>query len=274
MDNSAIESLADLLSLSRILLSTAIILIAWLILKGLLSLTALLTHRFGRYRLQISRFFPIARVTLWTAAFYVIIVYVFEPETRALIALTASLGIALGLALQDVIKNILAGIVVLVDQPFRVGDMIEVGSHYGEVLSIGLRSVRIRTFDDSTVTLPNSLVVGGAVSNSNTGELNEMVVIPIYLPATVDPSEIKQLGWEAAASSPYVYMNKPITVTIEDHFERTFLTCFKVKAYVSDVRLERRLATDVTERIKKELIRRGVINDRVVFNLQAAQTSD
>jgi small-conductance mechanosensitive channel len=274
MDNSAIKSLADLLSVSRILVSLAIILTSWLTLKGLLSLTQLMALRFGRYRLQISRFFPIARVTLWTVAFYFIIVYVFKPETQALLALTASLGIALGLALQDVIKNILAGIVILLDQPFRVGDMIKVGPDYGEVLNIGLRSVRIRTFDDSLVTLPNSVVVGDAVSNSNTGELNEMVVIPLYLPATVDPSEIKRLGWEAAASSPYVYMKKPITITIEDHFQRTFLTCFKIKAYVSDVRLERRLATDVTERIKKELIRRGVITERVVLSLQTAETTD
>ena len=244
--------------------SVLILALTWAFLRILLSLTGLLSARFSRYRLQINRFFPVARLFLWTSAIYVVVVYVFRPQTNALLALAASFGIALGLALQDSVRNVLSGLFILFDQPFRIGDMIQVGAHYGEVRGIGLRSVRIHTFDDSIVTIPNSTVAGEAVSNSNSGELNEMVVVDIDLPATIDPSRVRQLAWEAAASSPFVYLKKPIVVGVEDRFDRVFLTRFKIRSYVSDIRLERVLASDITQRLKGELIGLGLLTPAMV----------
>lgn len=267
MEQEAIQSFADLLSISRILASALVIVGAWLTLKVLYSLIWVLTGRFGRYRLQISRFMPVVRLVVWTAAAYLIIVYIFEPKTNAVLALAASFGIALGLALQDLVKNLISGILLLIDQPFRVGDMILVDGHYGEVVNIGLRSTRVHTFDDSIVTVPNSTAIGQSVSNSNTGELNEMVVVTFDLPATVDVAEVRAIAWEAAASSPYVYMKKNISVICQDRFDRTFLTRFSVKCYVSDIRLERVLASDITQRVKTELLRRKILTSEAVFSL-------
>ncbi len=75
---------------------------------------------------------------------------------------------------------------------------------------------------------------------------------------------MKNLAWEAAASSPYVYLKKPVVVPVEDTFNRTFLTRFIVKAYVLDVRLERVFASDVQERIKKVLLDRGLLTPALV----------
>jgi len=262
-----VQSVAELFSVSRIVFSLFILLTAGISLKLLQFLTVVLATRFSRYRLQISGLFPVVRLLTWLTAVYIVIVYVFQPQTNAILALTASAGIAFGLAAQDVVRNILSGVLILFDRPFRAGDMIRVGDHYGEVVTVGLRSVRIRTFDDSTVTLPNALVLSSAVSNSNSGALDEMVVVEFDLPGTVDVQEVKELASEAAASSPYVFLKKPVMVTVEDRFKRTFLTRFKVKAYVLDVRLERQLASDILERIKKEIIDRGLLTESMVMNL-------
>jgi len=259
--------LAELFSVTRIVVSVGILLVAWVSLKILYFLTGVLASRFGRYRLQISGFFPLLRLLTWLITSYIVIVYVFRPQTNAILALTASMGIAFGLAAQDVVRNILSGVLILFDRPFRVGDMIRVNDVYGEVLSVGLRSVRIHTFDDNTVTLPNSLVLGSAVSNANSGALHEMVVIEFDLPATVDVQQVKEMAWEAAATSPYVYLKLPVAVTVEDRFDRTFLTRFKVKAYVLDVRLERLFASDVLERIKKELVEQGLLTESMVMSM-------
>lgn len=267
MEENPVQSVAEVFSLARVVFSVFILLTAGISLRLLQFLTDILARRFSRYRLQISGLFPVVKLLTWLTAVYIVIVYVFQPQTNAILALTASAGIAFGLAAQDVVRNIISGILILFDRPFRAGDMIRVGDHYGEVVLVGLRSVRIRTFDDSTVTLPNSLVLSSAVANSNSGELDEMVVVEFDLPGTVDVREVKQLAWEAAASSPYVYLKKPVTVIVEDRFERTFLTRFKVKAYVLDVRLERQLASDILERIKKEIIDRGLLTESMVMNL-------
>lgn len=267
MEQDTIKTLAELLSFSKIFASAVVIVVAWLSLKVLYSLIWILTGRFSRYRLQINRFTPVVRLVVWAAAAYIVVVYIFEPKTNAVIAVAASFGIALGLALQDLVKNLISGILILIDQPFRVGDMIEVDGHYGEVVNIGLRSTRIHTFDDSIITVPNWSAIGQSVSNSNTGELNEMVVVTFDVPASVDVQEIRTLAWEAAASSPYVYLKKGISVICEDRFDRTFLTRFKVKSYVTDIRLERVLASDITQRIKTELIRRRIITEEVVLKM-------
>jgi len=267
LEQDSVRSLAELFSATRIIVSVLILLIAWISLRILQFLTGVLASRFSRYRLQISGLFPLLRLLTWLIASYIVIVYVFRPQTNAILALTASAGIAFGLAAQDVVRNVLSGVLILFDRPFRVGDMIRVADVYGEVLAVGLRSVRIHTFDDSTVTIPNSLVLSSAVSNSNSGALHEMVVVEFDLPGTVDVQEVKELAWEAAASSPFVYLKKPVTVIVEDRFERTFLTRFKVKAYVLDVRLERLFASDILERIKKEILAQGLLNESMVIRM-------
>jgi len=269
LEQDSVKSVAELFSVGRIIASVFILLLAWLSLRVLQFITGVLASRFSRHRLQISGLFPLLRLLTWLVASYIVIVFIFRPQANAILALTASAGIAVGLAAQDVVRNVLSGVLILFDRPFRVGDMIHVGDVYGEVLTVGLRSVRVHTFDDSTVTLPNSLVLSSAVSNSNSGALHEMVVVEFDLPGTVDVQKVKELAWEAAASSPYVYLKKSVTVIVEDRFERTFLTRFKVKAYVLDVRLERVFASDVMERIKKEIVKQAILTESMVLSMIA-----
>ncbi|ABA89951.1 small-conductance mechanosensitive ion channel [Syntrophotalea carbinolica DSM 2380] len=220
-----------------------------------------LANRFSRHRLLISGLYPVLRLLAWIGALAYILFVIIHPPLNTLLAISASAGLAIGLGAQDLVRNILAGILILFERPFHVGDMIEVGEHYGEVVNIGLRAVQIRTFEDSIVTFPNSLVQTGAVSNANAGQLNEMVVVHFHLPSSVPIAPVRQIAWEAAACSPYVQLDKPITVLVEDHFDFTFLTRFTIKAYVHEIRLERVLASDISERIKTALQERGWVTD-------------
>ncbi len=267
MDTTAVQSLTELLSFRRVLATVFALGFAWVLLRLLLWALTLLSNRFSRHRLQIGRVFPIARLVVWSVTIYFIIVFIFKPQANAVLAVTASAGLAVGLAAQEIVRNILAGIFILFDEPFRVGDMVQIRGHYGEVLSIGIRTTNIRTFDDSTVSLPNAMMMTEAVVNSNSGSLDEMVVIDFTLPAFVDVASVKELASDAAASSPYVYLRKPIAVLVADDFDRTFLTRFKIKCYVLDVRLERVLVSDVLERIKDELIARGILSRELISGM-------
>ena len=85
-------------------------------------------------------------------------------------ALTAALGLgglALTLAAQDTIADMIAGIIILVDRPFRIGDRIEIqnAGTWGDVLDIGLRTTRIRTLDNRLIILPNSTIGSNQVMN-------------------------------------------------------------------------------------------------------------
>lgn len=253
MENDALKQLYELVDFYVILKSIFVLIMTAVLIAAVKYLVGIFAERFNKYRIQISRLYPMSRIFLWAAAIGIVIFAVIRPPQNAIIALSASAGVALGLGIQDIAKNIFAGIMILFDRPFTTGDIIDFKEHHGEVLNISLSTTKIRTFDDSVVTIPNSVVVTQAVSNSNTGALDEMVVIEFDLPADVDVEPVRRICREAAEACPYTYLKKPISVMISDKFDKAFLTHFKVKAYTLDLRYEQILKTDILLRIKNRL---------------------
>jgi len=83
---------------------------------------------------------------------------VVRPPQALIVAVSGTLAVALGLSMKDLIASIVAGVILLFDRPFQVGDRVTFGGTYGEVSTIGLRAVRLITLDDSVVTIPNSIL--------------------------------------------------------------------------------------------------------------------
>ena len=267
MKEDLIRSLGDLLNLEIIVETASILVATWLVLIGIRRLSRLLADKFTRRRVQISSIFPVLRLTLWVGTIVFIITGVIRPQMNTLFAISATVGVALGLGAQELVKNVLAGVTILLDRPFRVGDMIRVDKYYGEVTQIGLRTTRLHTFDDSVITLPNGLFLNNAVNNSNSGALVEQVVVEFSLPGNGPVRHIKELMHEAALCSPYVFRKNPVEVLVEDLFDHGFLSLFKVKAYVMDVRFERLMASDITERIKEAIQEQGLLPKECLFPL-------
>src|SRR5213078_1559536 len=74
-------------------------------------------------------------------------------------------GIVIGLSLQDILKNFFAGVWVLVERPFRIGDSIEVSGYSGTVEEIAFRTTQLRTDDGREVIVPNGTFMTSAVVN-------------------------------------------------------------------------------------------------------------
>ncbi len=83
----------------------------------------------------------------------------------SLATIAAAATLAIGLAMQDVLKNFVAGLFIFVEQPFRIGDWIEWDGNAGIVEDISLRVSRIRTFDNELLTVPNSQLTDGVIKN-------------------------------------------------------------------------------------------------------------
>jgi len=158
------------------------------------------------------------------------------------------------LASQDLIKNVIAVLVLMSDTPLQVGDTVEIAGHYGEVVSVNLRSTRVKTFEDNIITVQNSTAVGQAIVNSNSGSLDEMIAVHLVVPSHIPVMQVRQIAWESEICSPYVYLKKPVSVTVSEKFERECYTQYTVKCYVHDTRLERVLASDIVERFKSESV--------------------
>jgi MscS family membrane protein len=117
---------------------------------------------------QTAAFIPLIKKTL--AAFFGVfsILVVFESlgfEVKTFLAGLGIGGLAVALAAQDTLANLFGSFVVLVDQPFYVGEYIRVGTDEGTVEEIGLRSTRLRTASRAQVVIPNKTVASGVITN-------------------------------------------------------------------------------------------------------------
>ncbi|QOD62472.1 mechanosensitive ion channel [Polaribacter haliotis] len=253
----------EFFSAGKIFWAIIFIIIGYLFIKFTVKLLERYAEKFTNQRIAIKGIIPVVKIFGWIFIIVLIIVAIFQPPAATLIAVSASLGIAVGFASQDIIKNIFGGIIILLDRPFTVGDKIEVGSHYGEVVEIGLRSIRIVTADDSLVSIPNGELMNQSVSNSNTGEANCQVVAEIYLPITVDTKRVRQLANESAQISKYIYLNKPIYVLFFNEVKegRSYLK-MRLKAYVVDIRYEFAFKSDMTEIVIKQLLEQNIIDPK------------
>ena len=74
-------------------------------------------------------------------------------------------GLALSLAAQDILKSFFAGLYLLFERPFLIGDEVQVKEHIGRVESVGFRATTIRTEDNVLVVVPNAIVFAEVVSN-------------------------------------------------------------------------------------------------------------
>ena len=250
----------DIISIPKIIWSIIFLIIGYLVLRVLEKMVSALAERYPKYRLMIKSTIPIIKIFGWIFVIFIITVGIFQPPWTTILAFSASVGVAIGFASQDILKNIFAGITVLFDQPFKVGDKIEASDYYGEVVEIGLRSTRIITPDDSLVTIPNGVLMNESVSNANSGANNCQVVAEIYLPVTVNTTELRELATEAVKISRFVYLNKPIVVLFSHEVkEKQSFMKMKIKAYVYDIRDEFKFKSDIVELVMRALVAKGIL---------------
>lgn len=263
------NQIGAVISAADILWMIVVLAVTYYLIRLLKFILEALSRRWTRHRPLLLQLVAVTRISLWILAMYVIVAGIVQPSRESLIALWATIGVGVGFAAQDVLKNVFGGLVILLDRPFQVGDLIDIGDHHGEVMSIGLRATILRTRDDSAVAVPNAEVVSQPVMNANSGALDCMVVVELTTPSFSDPLELRRIAREAAITSPFVFTAKPITVeTREEVSGNRFLTRVIIRAYVYDHRLETLFLADVTSRAKRGLIDAGLIAEDDVSGLR------
>lgn len=139
-----------------------------------------------------------------------------------LTAFLAGLGIAgitIGFALQDVSKNFIAGLLMLIQQPFEIGEFIEVSGYAGKVEAIDLRATQVRTADGKLVSIPNGEVIVSPITNFSKAE-SRRVEISTGVAYESDPENARQTALEAISAVPGI-LNEPAPDAIFHNFGNT-----------------------------------------------------
>lgn len=103
-----------------------------------------------------------------------IIIQVLGINTTSIVAMLASAGLAVGMALSGTLQNFAGGVMILFLKPYRVGDYIDAQGEEGTVSKIGLFSTEIRTVDNRVIYIPNSTISTSVIDNYSMGEMRRV----------------------------------------------------------------------------------------------------
>jgi small conductance mechanosensitive channel len=152
----------------------------------------------------------------------------FGVQTTSLIAVLGAAGLAVGLALQGTLSNVAAGVMLLLLRPFRVGQFVQVGGVSGTVSEIGLFTTLLTTRDLIYISVPNSSVWSGTITNY-TREPLRRINFTLAVDFMNDLDEVERVLTEALKANAHVLKTPEPWVgvdSIEDHAVHVFVRCY------------------------------------------------
>lgn len=225
-----------------------VLLVAWMIFWLLRRLTLQLARALPpRTQPRLTRWIPVMRLIAQLVAIVLVITLVTDSPAATLI----SVVVAIGVIMRDYFSSLIAGIVALWETPYRPGDWIELGGHYGKVKELGLRSVQMVTPDDTLIIVPHATIWNGVVANANDGAPDHLCVANFYLHPDHNAKAVRQKLRDVAITSPYIRLDKDANVIV---LEKPWGTHYRVKGYPVSGDDEFMFISDLTVRGKEALI--------------------
>jgi len=164
-------------------------------------------------------------------------------------------GIAVGFAAQDLLSNVIAGLVIFWDEPFRVDDFIRIQDQYGRVTDITLRSTRIRTNQNTYVVIPNKNIIDDVlVNHSKHGETR--VDVPVGIAYKEQISKARDVLLAAAAGVDGVLDDPDVSVVVEELGSSS--VNLKIRVWISEAKSEKPIYFAVLEACKVALDDAGI----------------
>lgn len=166
---------------------------------------------------RVAVFLPILQrftMVLFIILAVVILLDQLGVNVTGLAAAAALVGLAIALAAQDIIGDLISGYVILLDRSFRVGDRIDIPGQdaWGDVVEIGTRTTRIRTRDNNLAIIPNSEMADGQILNYTYPDPNYRLQSDIGIGYGQDLDHIRQVLSDAVRSVSEVLKNQPVQV--------------------------------------------------------------
>lgn len=242
-----------------IIYGALVVVLTWFATRAATGGLARLGERFADKRLVLHQVATVARFVLWLVGLASALALALELSKEVVIALTGTIAVTIGFALKDLAASIVAGITIILDRPFQVGDRITFNGTYGEVAAIGLRSVRVVTLDDNVVTIPNNKFLTDAVASGNWGALEMLIQLDFFIGMDQDIAAARDVVEGALTSTRFVSLQKPPQVVVNAVTQNNvFAVRVRAKAYVLDIKHEEAFQTDVTERVLAGFRERGI----------------
>ncbi|MCB9495685.1 MAG: mechanosensitive ion channel [Fibrobacteria bacterium] len=244
---------------SGVVASVPILLGAVFLIRLIENLGNRLAARFSNRRPTIQKIQTTARFFVYIATLVLVVGLSIRLDPTALAVIGGGLAFATGFALRDLVASFIAGITIMFDRPFQVGDRVSYGGEYGDIVKIGLRSVRMNTLDHNLITIPNNKVFTDVTSSGNYGALEMQVPMDFLIGADQDARLARTLVREACLASPYAFLERPVPVLVQQILIQDHVAIrLKARPYVYDCKYEKPFETDVHLRVLDAFREHGI----------------
>ena len=173
-----------------------------------------------------------------------------------LAVIAGALSVGIGFGLQDVIKNLVSGIILLFERPFKVGDWVIIGGEEGKIKQINIRSTEVETFNKSSVIIPNATLISSSLTNLTHGNNWQRQKILVGVSYDSDAELVTKLLLECAKSCKKV-MKVPAPYVLFKDFGASSLD-FELRMYVSDIWSGWQASSDVRYEILRRFREEGI----------------
>lgn len=153
----------------------------------------------------------VSRVVFFGAGVYFVML-AWRIDVTAWLASAGIVGIAVGFAAQDTLANLIAGLSIMIDRPYKIGDYLVIdGTVRGRVTAIGMRSTRMLTRDDVEVTIPNAQMASAQIVNESGGPLErERVAAVVGVSYGSDIDQVRRVLIECARACSDIVLDDPL----------------------------------------------------------------
>ena len=207
------------LSITPIFLIKAATFLILLISISHLTQRILLTRLLGHLRISDAQKFALGRFATYALFLGGLFVGLqsLGVNLNSLVVFGGAIGVGVGLGLQNVVSNFVAGIILLIEQPIKMGDRVAINDVLGDVIRIAARSTWIRTNDNVIIIVPNSDFINNAVTNWTANEPQVRISLPVGVGYNSDPEIVRRLLLEAARQHTHVLSEPAPDVIFTDY---------------------------------------------------------
>lgn len=242
--------LAELIRWGGVFASVPVIIGAMFLIRLVENIGDRLSKQFSTRRPTIQKIQTTARFFIYVATIILAMSMSVRLDSTALTVIGGALAFSIGFALRDLVASFIAGITIMFDRPFQVGDRVSYGGEYGDIITIGLRSVRMNTLDHNIITIPNNRVFTDVTASGNYGALEMQVPMNFYIGVDQNAKLAGEVIREACLTSPYIFLDEPVPVLVKQVILQDYIAIqLTARAYVFDCKYEKPFETDVHFRV-------------------------
>jgi small-conductance mechanosensitive channel len=197
----------------------------------------------------------IFRLIIIMVGFFIAVVASGLPVDKVTVVLGA-LGVGIGLGLQNIVYNLVSGVILIFEKPMQIGDYIEVADKKGRVQNIGIRASKLITSDGSEVIVPNGDILSSHMVNWTRSNNNRRTQLSISIDSASELQVAKDTILEELKKNHFVIQERPVEILMDNFTEKSVE--LSINVWINSIYKEQEFKSEVLSTIYKQLAAKGI----------------